>query len=287
MKSLPNQVFDSLARQDYLEHDTVEDALHSSNKYNLWQVKFDGIWGKCLVTPSETHYPVYSRTGSLKTVLTPKQSLICLSDTIILIGELMYGSQWSQDESRVGKFFVFDSLPATSSGRSLPYDLRWKMAKQVVDMLGEPFVMVENYHLQTLGSFLIKHEQSGKYEGVILRAREDLWTDKVGKLKFSLEDDFVILGYTEGEGRLAGSLGSLKLGQFDENGICRELLQCGGGFTDEQRKAIWEHREQNMFAVVTISGKSRFTSGALRHPNFVRFHPDKSPVQCKIKSTSQ
>jgi len=92
------------------------------------------------------------------------------------------------------------------------------------------------------------------------------------KLKYETTEDFYVVNFYEGQGRLQGSLGAIGVGK--EKG--RELMRVGGGFTDEERQAVWNHLTLYDGMVVEVRGKGCFESGALRHPEFVRWRRDKS-----------
>jgi ATP-dependent DNA ligase len=59
-------------------------------------------------------------------------------------------------------------------------------------------------------------------------------------------------------------------------------MAVGGGFTDEERDHIWHTWPASRGRVLTITGKGRFDSGALRHPNFKGFRDDKRAEECCI-----
>jgi ATP-dependent DNA ligase len=50
--------------------------------------------------------------------------------------------------------------------------------------------------------------------------------------------------------------------------------------SEEERKDMFNWPIDYKGKVMTCSGKDIFKSGALRHPNFVRLHPDKDPKDC-------
>jgi hypothetical protein len=50
--------------------------------------------------------------------------------------------------------------------------------------------------------------------------------------------------------------------------------------SEEERKDMFNWPIDYKGKVMTASGKAVFKSGALRHPNFIRMHPDKDPKDC-------
>ena len=106
--------------------------------------------------------------------------------------------------------------------------------------------------------------QENKQEGIMLR-QDDTWV-KVVPLRHA---DIRIVGWYEGEGRLAGTFG----------GFVTHSARVGGGFSDKLRAEIWQVVKNNPQAIIgkIIQVKFReFTvAGKLRMPVFERFRFDK------------
>lgn len=269
-------------RQEYVELETVEDAYARLGDWNIFQVKYDGIWARVVIENGTGE--VYSRTGQLKTTFVFGQRDLLPVGRTVLIGEYMYGSQWAQHQERKGKFYVFDCVEMDAAIVSdLPYKQRYAMAESVARDLRGPFEMVKCLGKQHLGGFWLSH--SSVYEGVVLRKWEDPYAAKLLKLKFEVEDDFIIMGYVPGQGKYDGSLGALIVGQYDATDTLVEVMRVGGGFDDEFRQLLWNERPHFLGKVCLVRGKSRFESGALRHPNFSHIRADKPPFECRIKTT--
>lgn len=244
------------------------------------QLKYDGIWA--LVKIEGNKYEIFSKTGQLKKVgyLTQDQ---LISEPYYLVGEFMYGSQWSTHADRAGKLFIFDCLTTEDRDIScLPYKDRYRAAVSAVLQLGQPFNILPCYSISKLGEFWTSlREQT---EGFIIRRWSSPWNDTLLKLKFEVEDDFVVSGITPGKGKHEGRMGALRLSQY-YNGQLEYVMDVGGGFTDEQR-SDWASlfvMGLGLGKVIQVKGKGRFNTGALRHPNFVRIRDDKLPHQCILK----
>lgn len=268
----PDEVFDQI------------DVSNSGQVASDWliQLKYDGIWAR--VEIENGHYHVYSKTGQLKKAARLPQGQLFVHPTI-LIGEFMFGSQWSTHPDRAGRLYIFDCLVNSGTDISqLPYKDRYRAAVSQVVQLGQPFNILPCYSISKLGEFWTTLE--GKTEGFIIRRWSDLWSDTLFKLKFEVEDDFVIIGFTEGKGKHEGRLGALKVAQFDGTDLVY-VMDVGGGFDDSTRHFFWTHQEELLNRVVLVNGKGRFAEGALRHPSFVRLRDDKTWEQCTLKRQSK
>lgn len=89
------------------------------------------------------------------------------------------------------------------------------------------------------------------------------------KLKPSEEIDVSITGYTEGEGKFAGLIGSIC-------GVAEDGTEVSfSGFSDELRAEISANREAFLGRWAEVRFMQRDSKGGLRHPQFYRWHPDK------------
>lgn len=266
--------------QSYKELDGIEqafDVIKSNPADWIFQLKYDGIWDKIVITGDRAQ--MFSKTGQLKNTLVVPPWLIQRGE-VVLVGEYMFGSQWAQHPERLGKVFVFDCL--VDNGQDISthsYEQRKKIADGIVQELGEPFVKSPSYSIDKLGEIWLHLEQSMKYEGIVLRNKTSTWFTELHKLKTEVEDDYVVLSTYEGEGQHVGRLGGIVLGQYVD-GNCIEVMRVGGGFSTSQRISYWN---TSLPTVCRVKGKSRFSSGALRHPQFVQFRDDKRPEDCKLK----
>lgn len=97
------------------------------------------------------------------------------------------------------------------------------------------------------------------------------------KVKRFYSMDLPVVGFEEGEGRLAGYLGSLVV-SYKGNEV-----SVGSGFSDYQRKTLWEIRDSLIGTLCEVKYKeisSDKSTGAesLQFPVFVRLRTDKSDV---------
>jgi ATP-dependent DNA ligase len=80
------------------------------------------------------------------------------------------------------------------------------------------------------------------------------------KVKAVDAEDCPVVSVHEGEGRLAGTMGHVVV---ENNG---RLVRVGGGFSDEQRAAIWANRDTVIGSFLEVTFQSKTPDGSLRHP---------------------
>ena len=124
------------------------------------------------------------------------------------------------------------------------------------------------------------------------------------KVKVVFDADVVIVGWTEGEGRRAGRLGSLAMAVYD-SGELRYVGNVGTGFDEMSLKDATERLQAMPAAdrpfdsevvrsrpelrrahwvdpvlVATVEHRQLTTAGRLRAPSFKGFREDKEPSEC-------
>lgn len=284
------QLIDSFECQTYKELATIEDAfaLFPTNPQEwAFQLKYDGIWARVEITAGKA--TIWSKTGQLKHKFTVDHWLYN-RDPVVLIGEFMFGSQWAQHPDRAGLIYVFDCLVFDGKDIStLPYEQRKKIADAMAVEMGSVLRKTDLYSVARLGEIWMHIEQSMKYEGLIIRNRLSTYFSTLYKLKTEVEDDYIVTGAQEGEGKHKGRLGALLVGQYHNNKL-EQIMSVGGGFTDDERHIMWNaylriSGDRILGLVVRVKGKARFSSGALRHPQFVSFRDDKKPEDCICKTS--
>jgi bifunctional non-homologous end joining protein LigD len=144
-------------------------------------------------------------------------------------------------------------------------------------------------------------------EGIIAKRRDAIYQESKRstdwlKIKGTLSDEFVIAGYTAGQGARAGTFGSLVLGQYDENDKLTYAGNVGTGF-DERLLEDLKNRmgklviDKSAFGervpvesattwikpelIAEIKYAERTRDGILRQPVFLRLRGDKSAKEVK------
>jgi ATP-dependent DNA ligase len=185
----------------------------------------------------------------------------------------MYGSEWSTQENRSGKLFLFDVTELEGSGLdNEPYHARYARLQKLGrdQRLPQNWSIITNHPTIQIDAIWSNLVESGKFEGVVFRNPSDTWHVDLLRAKLSITEDLRIIDFEEGKNRLTGCLGALIA--VGSDGVTHSI---GGGLTDKQRKAIWKDKELYRGKIIVVEAKKKFASGQLRHPNFLEFHPDK------------
>ena len=264
--------------KEYKEISSVPEKL-----YDIVEPKMDGIRG-VYVQPGEfllDGWEIWSRTGVRKAEGTD-----CGNEKIILLGEFMFGSNWAYERGLDREFFAFDILrygdenlyekPLTVRREILEEVLRWNMLP--------PFVrIIDQYPITEIDKVWDELVEKKNYEGLVLKRNDGIYGDKWGRIKHRTSIDYVCMGIEEGRGRLEGMAGGILGGLFNDDKECVVVCKVGGGLKDDERKDLWENREQLIGSVFTAGGYKVYKSGAIRHPQFMGFRDDKQTGECTFE----
>ena len=117
----------------------------------------------------------------------------------------------------------------------------------------------------------------GGYEGIMIKDLEAVYECKRSvawlKLKPFIEVSLEVVDVEEGTGRNAGRLGALVCSGEDDGR--RIIVNCGSGFSDDDRRVFWNCRSQLVARVVEVRAdavtQNQDGTYSLRFPRFLRF----------------
>lgn len=125
---------------------------------------------------------------------------------------------------------------------------------------------------------LFKQMRDSGYEGLILKPLDSMYSYKRSKdwikVKEMFTDEFKVVGFNVGKGKYSKTLGALVISVGKVN------VEVGSGFTDADRKDIWQNRKDYLGRVVEVKYQEKTklkadgTGGSLRFPTFLRWRPD-------------
>jgi DNA ligase-1 len=117
-------------------------------------------------------------------------------------------------------------------------------------------------------------------EGTVVKHPHGLWKNGDSKyqvkIKIEVEIDLFCYNMVEGQGKNGGMLGALRL----QSSCGNVVVDCGTGFTDEQRKDLWKNKYDIIGSVVTIKTNDLLTKEgsdilSLFIPVFIEIRKDK------------
>jgi bifunctional non-homologous end joining protein LigD len=193
-----------------------------------------------------------------------------------------------EDELHPAEFMVFDMIEYEDNDISgLPLEERLGLLDSSLND-GE-FVKKARYAIDDKGKFISDIMEAGK-EGVIFKdlsspyefgERSGAWS----KYKRSDADTFIVYGMERGSGKNSDKMGSLLIGEM-EDGKFVESGKVGSGFTDDERKRLWDKYGSSVGDKVIFPEADRFgadvrfmeidSKGGLRHPRLERLREDLS-----------
>jgi ATP-dependent DNA ligase len=248
--------------------------------FDLVELKYDGWWGQLVLAGSE--WKLFSRTGQLKKfgVLTEPVGYT------VLHGEYCFGTEWSKDHPE-----YYDQIAVHSAEIVDGEDVRQLDLKHSRAVIREMLGRLRRQPIQR-GLFIVKQWPIGsapsvwkhneEFEGLVFKNSAAPWGSPYGRMKRGVTMDYICLGFEQSESDrhagwgVASVLGGLiPAGKDTPRQVCK-----AGGLNDEARKLFFEHPEKFVGKVFEAEGKKITKSGALRHPNFVRWRTDKKPSEC-------
>jgi bifunctional non-homologous end joining protein LigD len=266
----------SAGRRDYKPMlATLADEIPAGGDW-LFEPKWDGYRALGYVRGSEAR--LVSRNGNDLTARFPDvarqlahavRSPDCVADgEIVALDERGRASFSAMQQGKPGTRFVYEvfdvleidgtpllELPLTERRARLEQLLDQRNpAVQLSGVFEDGNALLEAAKEQGLEGVMAKKPGSSYLEGK--RTRDWL------KIKTHGRQEFVIAGWTKGQGRREGRFGSLVLGTYADDGTLRWVGNCGTGFTDKTIDELLEkleplRRDSSPFAVVPKMPKIR------------------------------
>lgn len=191
----------------------------------------------------------------------------------------------SDGEKHGLKMLVFDAMTATEfKAQNCKFDYVTRRADAELMLTAHQFTFFELLPILYIGNDtskileLLDEAIANQEEGVMINICDAKYefgrTWNLMKVKKMNTLDLEIIGFEEGEGRLAGTLGAI-LVRYKNNNI----VKVGSGFSDDLREQIWEHQMHYSGKIVEIQYFEETTNAdggiSLRFPVFKDFRPDK------------
>jgi ATP-dependent DNA ligase len=246
-------------------------------QYDTVQLKMDGIWG-CMKI-SHGQWAIYSRTGKMKVDGVLEDRTL----DAILLGEFMFGSHWGHKMGKNRNFYIFDCAEMNGEDiTDMTLSSRMTFATEMYHRLNgeiEGLRILETYKTEEWSRLWDEFVQEYGYEGLVFKDSSSKFYDKNAwaRMKAVVEMDYICTGFrdadegTKYEGMVGSVLGTL---------IDKDVYVTVGGITEAQREVFTKMPEMYVGQVFTAKGNNWYPSGAIRHPQFMRWRSDKEPEEC-------
>ena len=242
--------------------------------YDLVELKYDGCFAVAQIADGTCTFT--SRTG--RVIETREVSAELRQMT--LVGELLRGTAWACETGRKGQFVAFDVQNDGWNLMGKPLSIRRRALEYIFATrpLPEAFKLIEQLPFQEWRRLWAEQVDPGDFEGLVFKSSAGTYGAAHARMKRTVTAEYVCMGANPGSGRYADVASSIRGGLFVD-GKLKQIISVGG-LTDELRQAVWNEPARFVGQVFEASGKALFASGAIRHPAFLRWRPDKSAEQC-------
>ena len=285
-----------------LAHDSANHESKVTGE-KLIEVKLDGVRVIAIVYPTGL-VSLFSRNGKqlVNFPLVERQlskHAIFFSEPVVLDGEIMSASfqdlmkqihrkdDTKADDAVLNLFDVL-TLREFQLGKGVNRQidrsvslLAWynefKDHMPNVTVVGQELVDLATEEGQKRFKQINSDAVAGGYEGIMIKDPQAVYECKRSiawlKLKPFIEVSLEVTDVEEGTGRNEGRLGALVCsGQDDGRDI---VVNCGSGFSDDNRRVFWDCRKQLVGQIVEVRAdavtKNQDGTYSLRFPRFLRF----------------
>ena len=285
-----------------LAHDS---ANHESKVAGdkLVEVKLDGVRVITIVYP-DGRVDQYSRNGK-ELVNFPhikeqiSKNAESFTEAVILDGEVMSASFQDlmkmvhrksdvKSDDAVLNLFDIITLREFQAGRGIhrqfdrsvtlaAWHNQYHESMPNVTVVGQELVDLNSFVGQARFKQINQDAVEGGYEGIMIKDPEAVYECKRSvawlKLKPFIEVSLEVVDVEEGTGRNAGRLGALVCSGEDDGR--RIIVNCGSGFSDDDRRIFWDCRGQLVAQIVEVRAdavtQNQDGTYSLRFPRFLRF----------------
>ncbi|HEX5450072.1 MAG TPA: DNA ligase D [Gaiellaceae bacterium] len=292
---------------------TVAETIPRGDGWTF-EVKFDGYRalayvrnGECELVSRNDHSLTERFPGVARAIAKAVKTPNAVVDGEITRINADGRSSFSELQQGTGAlvYFAFDLLEQDGEQLvDLPLEERKEWLRKLLDKRVTSVSLSESFDD---GDALFRVAQEQHLEGVIAKRKGSPYrqrrTSDWLKIKTELNDEFVVAGYTRGEGRRAGTFGALVLG-VNEGGTLRYVGNVGTGFNDAEISKLLKllrplHRDSSPFEEIPkmprvrrgdvqwvepkLVAQVRYSEWThdrhLRHPAYLGLREDKEPEE--------
>lgn len=242
----------------------------------LYEVKWDGYRGIATVKGGSVMIQSRSGKSDLTAQFPEVANELAMLDDCVLDGELV-----AIDAAGESTFETLHRNQGTSATRYIVFDVLEVKGSRVTGMtltarrellakVLEPWIEGRLQHIAVSPAFndgaeLMKVVQDRGLEGIVAKRRASLYqegsrTDAWTKVKVRIGQEFVVVGYTPGEGALEGLPGALVLAVVDEKDRLVYVGKVGTGLTDADRADLLDRLQPVQLGVLRDAGFDAHTA---------------------------
>ena len=191
----------------------------------------------------------------------------------------------SNEDADMVRYVIWDIIPINDYNNDVgtePYYKRFSEMTKIVEKNNLKRISVVESKIVYSKEDALSHfrEMIGRgEEGTILKNLSTVWENKKSKncvkFKIILQSTLKMIEFIEGSEKYTGSLGAI----LCESSEGKVQVKVGSGFTDDDRKNIWQHRNEyrNKFIEIESNGIILAEDGtySLFLPRFVEIREDK------------
>ena len=252
------------------------------------QPKYDGRWGLLHHEADSDTITLYSRHGKIQKQATNFR--LKKFPEFKMHGEYIFGTSFAKQSDLEGKLIVFD-FEGNLRGYEPTLSNRMAFGLQnvlLLQQIGFDWIeMIESDvlfgHTDTeLITAILNGKRYGKVEGVVLKQATSEFGDPWVRIKPIYDMDYVVMGFNQSDAdSFKGKMVKSVIGGLYIDGELKEVCNVSG-LANSDRASMYTNPEKYIGKVMTCTGKDIFKSGALRHPNFLRMHPEKQAQECTL-----
>lgn len=256
--------------------------------------KLDGV--RCIAIVKNGHAILHSRNGKVigdnykSTIIADLNRLATnnrIPKYVVFDGELM-GSDFTATVSQIHRktnadikdhyYHIFDWMPYEDWVNQNPTLTCQEMREKLEDMALD----IHSNYLKLVHRDIVPPEKikamhdiyvADGYEGAMIKTLHEKYKfgrgHNVVKLKDFYDKDLEVVSFEEGTGKYDGMLGAIIVKNGDV------FVNVGSGFSDDERKQIWENRSNFRNHIAEIRYQEETSDGSLRFPTFRGWRPDK------------
>jgi ATP-dependent DNA ligase len=182
------------------------------------------------------------------------------------------------------QYIIFDVLFYKYNDlRTLTFSTRRKVLEEIFNNNELSHFIKLSETIKIYKKEFYKSQISQGLEGIMLKNSYSDYYDKNGLVKVKKTERYTMLikGYTKGQGKYTGQIGTILVGWNDH-----ENLTKASGMDDEIRLKISQNPEKYLNTVVEIEGAELTEKKRLRHPRFIDWRIDKTEKDCSVNQNA-